>query len=31
MLCLWKAMRGERWKLPLAGGYAERLATGRRV
>ena len=26
-LCLWKALSGERWKLPLAGDYAERLAT----
>jgi uncharacterized membrane protein len=25
-LCLWKAWSGERWKLPLAGDYAERLA-----
>ena len=25
VLCLWKALSGERWKLPLAGGYAERL------
>jgi uncharacterized membrane protein len=24
-LCLWKAWSGERWKLPLAGDYAERL------
>jgi uncharacterized membrane protein len=24
-LCLWKAMAGGRWKLPLAGDYAERL------
>ena len=24
-LCLWKALSGERWKLPLAGDYAERL------
>ena len=23
-LCLWKALSGERWKLPLAGDYAER-------
>ena len=23
-LCLWKAWSGERWKLPLAGDYAER-------
>jgi uncharacterized membrane protein len=26
-LCLWKALSGGRWKLPLAGDYAERLAT----
>ena len=26
-LCLWKALSGERWKLPLAGDYAERFAT----
>jgi uncharacterized membrane protein len=25
-LCLWKAWSGERWKLPLAGDYAERFA-----
>lgn len=25
-ICLWKALSGERWKLPLAGDYAERLA-----
>jgi uncharacterized membrane protein len=24
-ICLWKAWSGERWKLPLAGDYAERL------
>jgi uncharacterized membrane protein len=24
-LCLWKAWSGERWKLPIAGDYAERL------
>jgi uncharacterized membrane protein len=30
-LCLWKALSGERWKLPLAGNYAERLADRRRV
>lgn len=24
-LCLWKALSGGRWKLPLAGDYAERL------
>ena len=23
-ICLWKAHSGERWKLPLAGDYAER-------
>jgi len=23
-LCLWKAWSGERWKLPLAGDYADR-------
>ena len=28
-LCLWKALSGERWKVPLAGTYAERLATQR--
>lgn len=28
-LCLWKALSGERWKVPLAGAYAERLATQR--
>jgi uncharacterized membrane protein len=27
-ICLWKALSGERWKLPLAGDFAERLATG---
>jgi uncharacterized membrane protein len=26
-VCLWKALSGERWKLPLAGRYAERFAT----
>jgi uncharacterized membrane protein len=26
LICLWKAFAGERWKLPLAGDYAERLA-----
>lgn len=26
-LCLWKALSGVRWKLPLAGAYAERFAT----
>jgi len=25
-LCLWNALAGKRWKLPLAGEYAERLA-----
>lgn len=25
-ICLWKAWSGERWKLPFAGDYAERLA-----
>ena len=25
-ICLWKALSGGRWKLPLAGDYAERLA-----
>jgi len=29
-ICLWKAVSGERWKLPLAGEYAERLATSTR-
>jgi uncharacterized membrane protein len=29
-VCLWKAYAGERWKLPLAGDYAERF-TARRV
>ena len=28
-LCLWKALSGERWKLPLAGDYAERCAERR--
>ena len=27
VICLWKAFSGGRWKLPLAGDYAERLAT----
>ena len=27
LICLWKAWSGERWKLPLAGDYAERFAT----
>jgi uncharacterized membrane protein len=26
-ICLWKAWSGERWKLPLAGDYAERYAS----
>jgi uncharacterized membrane protein len=26
-ICLWKAFAGGRWKLPLAGAYAERRAT----
>ena len=26
-LCIWKALSGERWKLPLAGDYAERWVT----
>lgn len=29
-ICLWKAISGERWKLPLAGEYAERIATSTR-
>jgi len=29
LICLWKAWSGERWKLPFAGGYAERFVTGR--
>ena len=28
-VCLWKAYGGGRWKLPLAGDYAERLAARR--
>jgi uncharacterized membrane protein len=28
-ICLWKAFSGERWKLPLAGNYADRLLRGR--
>jgi uncharacterized membrane protein len=28
-ICLWKAYAGERWKLPLAGDYAERFAQRR--
>ena len=27
VLCLWKGLSGARWKLPLAGGWAERFAT----
>ena len=27
LICLWKAWSGGRWKLPLAGDYAERFAT----
>lgn len=30
-LCLWKSMAGRRWKLPLAGDYAERLADANRL
>jgi len=30
-ICLWKAYAGGRWKLPIAGDYAERFATSRRV
>jgi uncharacterized membrane protein len=30
-LCLWKAFTGGRWKLPLAGDYAERFATSPRA
>jgi uncharacterized membrane protein len=26
-ICMWKAINGQRWKLPLAGDYAERFAT----
>jgi uncharacterized membrane protein len=29
-ICLWRAVSGERWKLPLAGEYAERMATSTR-
>jgi uncharacterized membrane protein len=29
-LCVWKAFAGGRWKLPLAGDYAERRAARRR-
>lgn len=28
-ICLWKAFAGGRWKLPLAGAYAERRASAR--
>jgi uncharacterized membrane protein len=28
-ICLWKAYAGERWRLPIAGDYAERLAASR--
>jgi uncharacterized membrane protein len=28
-LCLWKALAGGRWKLPLAGNYAERRSSAR--
>jgi uncharacterized membrane protein len=28
LICLWKAWSGERWKLPLAGDYAERFVAG---
>ena len=28
-ICLWKAITSERWKLPLAGDYAERFASRR--
>lgn len=30
VLCLWKALGGGRWKLPLAGNYAERRSAGPR-
>ena len=30
-LCLWKAFGGGRWKLPLAGAYAERFVPSTRV
>jgi uncharacterized membrane protein len=30
VICLWKVLSGERWKLPLAGDYAERFATSSR-
>ena len=30
-LCLWKALSGERWKLPLAGDCAERRADANRI
>lgn len=29
-VCLWMALAGGRWKLPLAGAYAERLASANR-
>jgi len=29
ILCIWQASRGGRWKLPLAGGFAEKLAADR--
>jgi uncharacterized membrane protein len=29
LICLWKAWSGGRWKLPLAGDYAERFVTAR--
>jgi uncharacterized membrane protein len=25
VLCIWQASRGGRWKLPIAGGFAEKL------
>ena len=28
VVCLFKAYRGERWKMPLVGGWAERLVGG---
>ena len=28
-ICLWKAYAGDRWKLPIAGDYAERFAASR--
>lgn len=30
-ICLWKAYAGERWRLPIAGDYAERFAASSRV